>query len=47
MALQDGQLEASEEASKKMKSFVTHAVESWDAEFYVKVNDDVFVNIGT
>ncbi|KAL6182303.1 hypothetical protein ACLB2K_043726 [Fragaria x ananassa] len=41
----DGQLEASEEASKKMKSFVTHAVESWDAEFYVKVNDDVFVNI--
>lgn len=44
--LQDGQVEASEERPKKMKSFFIHAVENWDAEFYVKVNDDVFVNIG-
>ncbi|OMP03987.1 Glycosyl transferase, family 31 [Corchorus capsularis] len=38
-------VEAPEERSKKIKSFFVHAVESWDAEFYVKVNDDVYVNI--
>ncbi|XP_025012247.2 hydroxyproline O-galactosyltransferase HPGT1 isoform X1 [Ricinus communis] len=40
----DGQVEATEENSKKTKSFFIHAVENWNAEFYVKVNDDVFVN---
>ncbi|XWS48902.1 hypothetical protein CRYUN_Cryun13aG0116600 [Craigia yunnanensis] len=39
------QVEAPEERSKKIKIFFVHAVESWDAEFYVKVNDDVYVNI--
>ncbi|MBA0786456.1 hypothetical protein Gotri_006708 [Gossypium trilobum] len=39
------QVEASEESSNKIKFFFVHAVESWDAEFYVKVNDDVYVNI--
>lgn len=29
-----------------MKSFFIHAVENWDAEFYAKANDDVYVNIG-
>ncbi|KAG8496088.1 hypothetical protein CXB51_009443 [Gossypium anomalum] len=38
-------VEAPEERSKKIKLFFVRAVESWDAEFYVKVNDDVFVNI--
>ncbi|XP_039032003.1 hydroxyproline O-galactosyltransferase HPGT1-like [Hibiscus syriacus] len=38
-------LEAPEERSKKIKFFFARAVESWDAEFYVKVNDDVYVNI--
>ncbi|GMY30474.1 hydroxyproline O-galactosyltransferase HPGT1-like isoform X3 [Fagus crenata] len=41
----DGQVEAPEEHPKKMKSFFVHAVENWDAEFYAKVNDDVYVNI--
>ncbi|KAM1739303.1 hypothetical protein ACFX11_015037 [Malus domestica] len=41
----DDQVEASEERPKKTKSFYIHAVENWDAEFYVKVNDDVYVNI--
>ncbi|KAE8658521.1 putative beta-1,3-galactosyltransferase 11 [Hibiscus syriacus] len=40
-------VEAPEERSKKIKIFFVHAVESWDAEFYVKVNDDVCVNIDT
>ncbi|GMI96234.1 hydroxyproline O-galactosyltransferase 1 [Hibiscus trionum] len=40
-------VEAPEERSKKIKLFFVHAVESWDAEFYVKVNDDVYVNIDT
>ncbi|KAE8706343.1 putative beta-1,3-galactosyltransferase 11 [Hibiscus syriacus] len=39
------ELEAPEGRSKKIKFFFAHAVESWDAEFYVKVNDDVYVNI--
>ncbi|XP_009376324.2 hydroxyproline O-galactosyltransferase HPGT2-like [Pyrus x bretschneideri] len=39
----DDQVEASEERPKKSKSFYIHAVENWDAEFYVKVNDDVYV----
>ncbi|GMJ03829.1 hydroxyproline O-galactosyltransferase 1 [Hibiscus trionum] len=38
-------VEAPEERSKKIKSFFARAVESWDAQFYVKVNDDVYVNI--
>ncbi|XP_058009694.1 hydroxyproline O-galactosyltransferase HPGT1 [Hevea brasiliensis] len=41
----DGQVEATEEAPKKTKLFFINAVENWNAEFYVKVNDDVFVNI--
>lgn len=39
-------MEAAEESPKKMKSFFIHAAENWDAEFYAKVNDDVYVNIG-
>ena len=39
-------MEAPGESPKKMKSFFIHAVENWDAEFYAKVNDDVYVNIG-
>ncbi|KAG6782852.1 hypothetical protein POTOM_012277 [Populus tomentosa] len=42
----DGQVEATEEQPKKSKLFFIHAVETWDAEFYAKVNDDVYVNIG-
>lgn len=38
-------VEKPEERSNKIKLFFAHAVESWDAEFYVKVNDDVYVNI--
>ncbi|KAH8513311.1 hypothetical protein H0E87_006553 [Populus deltoides] len=41
----DGQVEATEEQPKKSKLFFIHAVETWDAEFYAKVNDDVYVNI--
>ncbi|KAG4403930.1 hypothetical protein GLYMA_01G223851v4 [Glycine max] len=29
-----------------MKSFFIYAVGNWDAEFYAKVNDDVYVNLG-
>jgi hypothetical protein len=39
-------VEAPEELPRKTKSFFIHAVENWDAEFYAKVNDDVYVNIG-
>ncbi|GLT78141.1 hypothetical protein SLA2020_496870 [Shorea laevis] len=39
-------VEAPEEQSKKTKLFFIHAVENWEAEFYTKVNDDVYVHIG-
>ena len=44
--LQKDHTEAPEEDPKKSKLFLIHAVEHWDAEFYVKVNDDVYINIG-
>lgn len=43
---QDTHLEAPEEFPKKAKLFFAHAAEEWNAEFYSKVNDDVYVNIG-
>ncbi|XP_057450038.1 hydroxyproline O-galactosyltransferase HPGT1-like isoform X2 [Lotus japonicus] len=41
----DNQVEAPEERAKKIKSFFIYAVDNWDAEFYAKVNDDVYVNL--
>lgn len=41
----DKHVEVSEEFAKKAKSFFSTAVETWDADFYVKVDDDTFVNI--
>ncbi|PWA51668.1 galactosyltransferase family protein [Artemisia annua] len=35
------------ELSAKTKKYFTTALAIWDAEFYVKVDDDVHVNIGT
>lgn len=43
---QDNQVEAPEEIAKKTKSFFIYAADNWDAEFYAKVNDDVYVNLG-
>jgi hypothetical protein len=39
-------VEAVEELPKKAKLFFVHAADKWDADFYAKVNDDVYVNIG-
>ncbi|KAL4594884.1 hypothetical protein ACB092_12G051500 [Castanea dentata] len=41
----DNHVEADEELPKKTKLFFAHAADIWDAEFYAKVNDDVYVNI--
>ncbi|KAK3014959.1 hypothetical protein RJ639_008119 [Escallonia herrerae] len=38
-------VEAPEEIPMKTKTFFAHAAEKWDAEFYAKVNDDVYLNI--
>ncbi|KAH6797136.1 Galactosyltransferase family protein [Perilla frutescens var. hirtella] len=40
-------VEGYHELSAKTKSFFDAAVARWDAEFYVKVDDDVHVNLGT
>lgn len=34
------------ELSAKTKTFFATAVSLWDAEFYIKVDDDVHVNLG-
>lgn len=39
-------MEAPEELPNKTKVFFAQAAENWDAEYYAKVNDDVYVNIG-
>ncbi|XP_059433771.1 hydroxyproline O-galactosyltransferase HPGT1 isoform X3 [Corylus avellana] len=41
----DNHVEAVEELPKKAKLFFVHAADKWDADFYAKVNDDVYVNI--
>ncbi|XP_068667402.1 hydroxyproline O-galactosyltransferase HPGT1-like [Aristolochia californica] len=41
----DNHIEAPEELPKKTKSFFVQAADTWDAEFYAKVNDDIYVNI--
>lgn len=43
---QDDVVEAPEEASKKVKLFFAYAAERWDAQFYAKSIDNIYVNIG-
>lgn len=38
-------VESDDSLSLKSKSYFSTAVEQWDSEFYVKVDDDIFVNI--
>lgn len=40
-------VEGYHELSAKTKAFFSTAVAEWDAEFYIKVDDDVHVNLGT
>ena len=41
----DHHVEAEDQLPKKAKLFFAYAADKWDAEFYAKVNDDVYVNI--
>ncbi|CAH2049282.1 unnamed protein product [Thlaspi arvense] len=41
----ENHVEKPEELPKKTKLFFAYASEKWEAEFYAKVNDDVYVNI--
>ncbi|KAK4749719.1 hypothetical protein SAY87_027168 [Trapa incisa] len=43
--LLEDHVEAPEETPKKAKLFFAYAAEKWDAEFYAKVKDDIYVNI--
>jgi hypothetical protein len=42
---QDDVVEAPEEASKKVKLFFAYAADRWDAQFYAKAIDNIYVNI--
>lgn len=46
MALQDDHIESDEELPKKTKCYFANAAETFDAEFYAKVNDDIYINVG-
>ncbi|KAJ6760217.1 BETA-13-N-ACETYLGLUCOSAMINYLTRANSFERASE [Salix purpurea] len=41
----DDLVEGTEDLPKKARLFFTHAAERWDAEFYAKVNDNIYVTI--
>ncbi|GAU47208.1 hypothetical protein TSUD_403500 [Trifolium subterraneum] len=41
----DDHVEGNQGHPEKAKLFFAHAAEEWNAEFYAKVNDDVYVNI--
>lgn len=43
---QEGHEEAQEELPKKAKIFFSTAVQMWDAEFYVKVDDNIHLDLG-
>jgi hypothetical protein len=46
MALQNDHVESDEELPTKTKSFFANAAETFDAAFYAKVNDDIYINVG-
>ena len=39
-------MEGSEEQPQKTKRFFGLAADTFDAEFYARINDDVYVNVG-
>ncbi|KAJ4850380.1 Hydroxyproline O-galactosyltransferase HPGT1 [Turnera subulata] len=41
----DNHMEATGNLPNKAKLFFAHAADKWDAEYYAKVNDNVYVNI--
>lgn len=41
----ENHVEGYDELPKKTKHFFSEAVSAWDADFYVKVDDDVYVNL--
>lgn len=43
---QEGHEEAQEELPKKAKFFFSTAVQIWDAEFYVKIDDNIDLDLG-
>lgn len=43
---QEGHEEAQEELPKKAKIFFSTAVQNWDADFYVKVDDNINIDLG-
>ena len=44
---QDDHEEGPDELPKKAKNFIASAAATYDADFYVKVDDDVYVNPGS
>ena len=46
MVGQESHEEAAEELPSKAKFFLSAAVEAWDAEFYVKVEDNINLDLG-
>lgn len=46
LVYQENHEEAQEELPKKVKFFFSAAVQNWDAEFYIKVDDNIDLDLG-
>lgn len=46
LCFQYDHVETSKQLPKKTMFFFAHVANNFEAEFYAKVNDDVYVNIG-
>lgn len=46
MPHQENHVEGEDEVARKTKHYFTSAYETWDADYYIKVDDNVFVNVG-
>jgi hydroxyproline O-galactosyltransferase HPGT len=46
MIVQESHEVAAEELPSKAKFFFSAAIETWDAEFYVKVDDNINLDLG-
>lgn len=46
MSLQDDHVESDDDLTQKTRLFFSKAVNAWDAHFYVKMDDNIGLNLG-
>jgi hypothetical protein len=46
VTLQDDHVESDDDLTQKIRLFLNKAVNAWDADFYVKMDDNIGLNLG-